>query len=79
MKNKPLMISALIFGGIGVLIILFAVICYMSGNTEVYESIGRIFGMTRDKITTASLSQFGIIFEAAAFVLGYRSLKDEVR
>lgn len=77
MKSRPLMISALIFGGIGLAIIVLGTVFYMNGSTAFYESVAGILGMTKDKISTTTFCQFGIIFEIAAFILGYRSLKDE--
>lgn len=77
MKKKPLFLAALIFGGLGLLIIGFSIIMYMVGNTSVFQTIGNIFGMARNKITSSTLCQFGIILESAAFLLGYRSLADE--
>ncbi len=71
------MISALIFGGIGLIIIILGTIFYMNGSNDFYESVAGFFGMAKSKITTATFCQFGIIFELAAFILGYRSLKDE--
>ena len=77
MKNKPLLLTALIFGGIGVIIIILAVIFYMAGESGLYNAIASFFGMGKDKITTATICQLGILFEIAAFILGYRSLSVE--
>ena len=77
MKKKPLMISAMVFGGIGLAMIIVGIVFYMNGDTAFFETLAKIFGMTKDKITATTLCQFGVVFEIAAFVLAYRSLKDE--
>lgn len=77
MKNKPLMLAGLIFGGIGLAIIVTAIVLYMAGETDVYNNVAQFFGMTNDKISTATICQLGILFETAAFILGYRSLAVE--
>ncbi len=77
MKNKPLLLTALIFGGIGLAIIILAIVLYMAGENELYNNIAAIFGMAKDKVTTATVCQVGIIFEIAAFILGFRSLSVE--
>ncbi len=77
MKNKPLMLAGLIFGGIGLAIIVTAIILYMAGKTDIYGSVAQFFGMTKEKINTPTICQLGILFEIAAFILGYRSLAVE--
>ena len=77
MKNKPLLMSALVFGGIGLIILILGAVFYMDGNNDFYESVAGFFGMAKSKVSTSTFCQFGIVFELAAFVLGYRSLKDE--
>ncbi len=77
LKNRPLLIAALIFGGIGLLLIITATIIYIDGSKTIYNAIASLLGMPIGKITTASVCQFGTIFEIAAFVLGYKSFITE--
>lgn len=77
MKNKPLMFTALIFGGVGAAVIILAIVLYMAGDKNVYSAIASFFGMGKDKITTATICQLGILFEISAFILAHRSLAVE--
>lgn len=77
LKNKPLLITAIVFGGIGLLIIILGAVLFIDGGNDALNAIGSVFGMEKGKLTTATICQFSIVFEAMAFVVGYRALRDE--
>ena len=77
LKNKPLLITSIIFGIIGLLILILGAVLFVDGGKDALNEIGAVFGMEKGKLTPATICQFSIIFEAMAFVIGYRALRDE--
>lgn len=77
LKDKPLLITAIIFGGIGLLLMIVTGILFLNGNNDAFDTIGSVFGMESGKVTAATISQFSLVFEVVAFVIGYRSLMEE--
>ncbi len=77
LKNKPLLITAIIFGGIGIILAVFTGILFLNNDTAVFELISMLLGMGGKGVTASTIWQFSFIFEAAAFVLGYRALIEE--
>lgn len=77
LKNKPLLITAIIFAGIGLLIIILGAVLFIDGGKDALNTIGSVLGMEKGKLTTATICQFSIVFEIMAFVVGYRALRDE--
>ncbi len=77
LKNKPLLITALIFGGIGAVLTIFTGILFLNNDTGAFAFIANILGMKRESVTASTMWQFAFIFETAAFVLGYRAFIEE--
>ncbi len=77
LKNKPLLITALIFGGIGIILAILTGIMFLADDTNGFSIISGLLGMKSADIKASSLWQFSFIFEAAAFILGYRALVEE--
>lgn len=77
LRNKPLFITALIFGGIGVVLTILTGILFLNNDDSFFGLIARLFGMAKESVTASTLWQFAFIFEAAAFILGYRALVEE--
>ncbi len=76
-KNKPILITALIFGGIGIILAIFTGILFLNDDRNVFELVAYLFGMKKENVNASTMWQFAFIFEAAAFVLGYRALAEE--
>lgn len=76
-KNRPLLLASLIFGGIGLLIIIVGACIYVDGGKDILNNIAYAFGMSASNASSAVICQFGIVFEMAAMLLGYRALVDE--
>ncbi|MBQ8134481.1 MAG: hypothetical protein IJ192_08765 [Clostridia bacterium] len=77
LKNRPLLTAAIVFGSIGLLLIITSAIIYIDGGKTIYNAIASLLGMPIGKVTTASFCQFGTLFEIAAFALGYKSFTTE--
>lgn len=78
LKEKPLLIAAIIFGGIGLVLIITGCLLYMINDSTFLNMIDSVFGFTKGSTSPATFSQLGIVFEASAFILIYRSLVDEI-
>ena len=77
LKNKPLLIIAIIFGGIGAIILIFAAILLIDGGKEPLDFINSVLGMPKGKVTVATISQFALVFEVMSFIVGYNAIKYE--
>lgn len=67
-ENKSMIITAIIFGSIGAVILIFAAVVFLTGNSGIYADIGKYLGFPSGKLSTTLLCQFAVIFEAAAFI-----------
>ncbi len=74
-KNKPLLITALVFGGLGLVFLSLSAASLLAGDGTITDAIASLFGQSKVHVTTASLGQFSVVFETAAFLLAFRSLQ----
>ncbi len=77
MKDRPLLVTAIVFGGIGFVILTIAAIIFISGEKAPLDYIGALIGMEKGRITVGTIAQFSLVFEIMAFIVAYRELSDE--
>ena len=78
LKGKPLLITAIVFGSIGLLLLFFGSVIFLDGGTEPLDVIASVLGLEKGSIKVAAVSQFAIVFEIMAFIVGFNSLKEEI-
>ncbi len=76
-KGKPLLITAMVFGSIGLLLILFGAIVFLDGGNEPLDLIASVLGLEKGRVGVATICQFAIVFEIMAFIVGFQALKEE--
>lgn len=74
MKNKPFLIAALVFGSIGLLLLVASALIFLTKNTSICFNLGRLLGTT---VTTSSISELAAVFFMPAFVFAYKSFTTE--
>lgn len=77
LKNKSLLIAAIIFGGIGIILAVLTGILFLNDNTGAFKFISDLLGINSEPLTAAKIWQLTFVIEAAAFILGYRALIEE--
>ena len=77
LKSRPLLLSAIIFGGIGLLLICTAAWIFVSGDTGLTKWLSSVLHSDSGSISSATFSQLGIVFEISAMVIACRALDDE--
>ena len=50
LKNKPLLITSIIFGIIGLLILILGAVLFVDGGKDALNEIGAVFGMEKGKL-----------------------------
>ena len=78
LKGKPLLITAIIVGSIGLLLLFFGSVIFLDGGTEPLDVIASVLGLEKGSIKVAAVCQFAIVFEIMAFIVGFNSLKEEI-
>lgn len=78
LKDRPLLVTAMVFGGIGLVMLIVAGVLFLNGDKGPLNYIGSLLGMERGRLTTGTISQFSLVFEVMAFIIGYRALSDEM-
>jgi len=76
MKNKPFLISSLIFGLIGLAFLTIAGVSFMANSTEVAKAIISFFhGNTKD-VSNSIIAELGVVFMIPSFIFAYKSFID---
>lgn len=76
-KNRPMLIAAIVFCCFGFVIFAFAAIVFISKTTSIYTDFNEFFGLNSQAVSTEALCQLACIFEVFAFLLGYKSYVEE--
>lgn len=77
LKNKPLLVSAIVFGIIGILITISGFIMFLTTDSSGYSIVENLFGIQKDTISMAALCELASVFEGCAFILAVKSAKHE--
>ena len=77
LKNKTLLISAISFGGIGIIITFFGFIWFLADDSSAFNNVGKFFGMSEGSFSLESICKISSVFELCAFILTVKSLKHE--
>ncbi len=76
MKNKPFLISGLIFGLIGIALLITAGVSFIMNSADVVKALASLLHQSTDTITNATIAQLGFIFMIPAFIFCYKSFAD---
>ena len=77
MKNKPFLISAIVFGGLGLLVLLLTVISFFEGDNLISGAIASLLNLSKDSFNDATMAQVAVVFFIPTFIFAFRTLADE--
>ncbi len=76
MKNKPFLISSLVFGLIGLAFLVIAGISFITDSTDFAKAVVSFFhGNTKD-ISNSIIAELGVVFMIPSFIFAYKSFVD---
>ncbi len=75
-KNKPFLTAALLFGGVGLLILILATLSSLGHTDVVTRFIIKLFHMKRGSFTVDNLAELGAICAIPSFIFAYKSFCD---
>ena len=76
MKGKAFFISALVFGGLGFIMLVLTCISYFCGDNLISAAIGQTMGLSTESFNDATMAQISIVLFIPTFIFGYRALSD---
>lgn len=76
MKGKPFLIAALVFGGLGFIMLIMTMISYFCGDGLISGALAQMLSVGKDSFTDATMAQISIVFFIPAFIFAYRALSD---
>ena len=76
MKSKPFLITAAVFGSLGILTLLLTVISFFNGDSSITGSIESMLNMDEGSIKNDVLAQISVVFFIPAFIFAFRAFAD---
>ena len=76
MKNKPFLISSLVFGVIGLALLVIAGISFMADSTDFAKAFMSIFNSNSKDVSNSIIAELGVVFMIPSFIFAYKSFTD---
>ena len=76
MKSKPFLITAAVFGSLGILTLLLTVISFFNGDSSITGAIESMLNMDEGSIKNDVLAQISVVFFIPAFIFAFRTFAD---
>lgn len=76
MKSKAFLITAAVFGLLGMITLLLTVISFLSGSDAIRDAISSMFSISKDSLKDEILAQISIVFFIPAFIFAFRTFVD---
>lgn len=76
MKNKPFLVSALIFGLIGLALMAVAGISFMTNSNAIVKAVVSIVNGNPQNISNSLIAELGVVFMIPSFIFAYKSFVD---
>ena len=76
LKGKPFLITSLVFGGLGLIVLILTVISFFCGDNLISAAIGELIHMGTDSFNDATMGQIAVVFFIPAFIFAFRSFAD---
>ena len=75
-KGKPFLISAIVFGGLGLIVLVLTVISFFCGDNLISSGIATMLGLDKESFTDATMGQIAVVFCIPTFIFAFRSLAE---
>lgn len=76
MKNKPFLTASLIFGLIGLALLVIAGLSFMTASNVFAKAVASIMNSDPKNISNALIAELGVVFLVPSFIFAYRSILD---
>ncbi len=76
MRNKPFLVSSIIFGLIGIALVAVAGISFITNSTVVAKALVSIIGGSQSNLSNSLLAELGVVFMVPSFIFAYKSFAD---
>ncbi len=76
LKGKPFLIVALVFGSLGLLMLVITVASFFNGDDSITTGIADLLHVDHESIKNETLAQISIVFFIPTFIFAYRSFID---
>ena len=76
MKNRPFLVASLVFGLIGLALLVIAGISFMADSNAFAKAIASIMNSDPKSLSNALIAELGVVFLVPSFIFAYRSLVD---
>ena len=75
-KNRPFLLTSLIFGELGFIMLVLTVISFFCGNSLISGAICTMLHLEDEAFTDATMAQIAVVLFLPAFIFAYRSFAD---
>ncbi len=76
MKNRPFLVASLVFGLIGLALLMTAGISFMADSNAVVKALASIMNSDPKSLSNALIAELGVVFLVPSFIFAYRSFTD---
>ena len=75
-KEKPFLLASVIFGGLGLIMLILTVISFFCGDQLISGAICSMLNLEKDAFTDATMAQIAVVLFLPTFIFAYRSFAD---
>jgi len=75
-KNRPFLVASLVFGLIGLALLMTAGISFMADSNAVVKALASIMNSDPKSLSNALIAELGVVFLVPSFIFAYRSFTD---
>lgn len=76
MKNRPFLISSLLFGVIGLALLVIAGLSFINHSTAFTAAIASLLKGDPNSLSNAVIAELGVVFMIPSFIFAYKSFAD---
>ena len=76
LKNKPFLIAAIVFGTLGILVLILTAISFFEGDNLISGAIGSLLGLDKESFRDSTMAQIAVVFFIPTFIFAFRALAD---
>ncbi len=75
-KGKPFLVASVIFGGLGLIMVVLTVISFFSGDQLISGAVSSVLHLGPDTFTDSTMAQIAVVLFLPTFIFAYRSFSD---
>ncbi len=75
-KGKPFLIASLVFGGLGIIVLVLTVVSFFCGDQLISSAISSMLNLEKGAFTDTTMAQIAVVLFLPTFIFAYRSFAD---